>query len=286
MVSVHADDVQAHTRRYLLLGLVVGLQACGEAAPEKPAVAAPSYDGKNRVLSFDGLNDYATTGTASFPVALHPQTVALWVRPVRVVQEPDGGDRDAAIGPDDRQSLVVLRKDFESGIVLGLHNGVFEVWGVFSQKTYVKAPMPAEPLAWQYVAYTFDGSKHRLFVNGDVVDEGDAETQNRTSTTAWLGSLEGSSQLFVGEMDAVRVYSELALSDATIATQAERGRSYDSSIEDSTGADAEVGRPTLVLWLGFDEVSGHKAFDRSGLGNDALLGDGVIEHMPDRLIDP
>ena len=278
--------MRARTSLCVLLGLVVGMQACGEAALETTAAVTPSYDGKNRVLSFDGLNDYATTGTALFPIAPHSQTVALWVRPVRVVQQPDGGDRDAADVPDDRQSLVVLRKDFESGVVVGLHNGVFEVWGVFGQRTYVKAPTPAQPLVWQYVAYTFDGSKHRLFVNGDVVDEGDSEMQHRTSTTGWLGSLEGSSQLFVGEMDAVRVYSELALSDATIATRAERGRSYDSSIEDSTGADTETGKQTLVLWLGFDEVSGHKAFDRSGLGNDALLGDGIIEHMPDRLIDP
>jgi Concanavalin A-like lectin/glucanases superfamily len=283
--AVHAEGVHAHTRRSLLLGLVVGLQACGQAAPEERAVVAPSYDGKNRVLSFDGLNDYVTTGTAAFPLAHHLQTVALWVRPVRVFQQPDGGDRDGAVGPDDRQSLVVLRKDFESGIVVGLHNGVFEVWGVFSRRTYVKASMPAEPLAWQHVAYTFDESKHRLFVDGKLVDEGDSEPQNRTPTTAWLGTLEGSSELFVGEMDTVRVY-DAALSDAVIAVQSERGRSDRSSIDDSTGADSEAGTSNLVLWLGFDEVSGHKAFDRSARGNDALLGDGIVEHMPDRLIDP
>ena len=158
---------------------------------------------------------------------------------MRVVQAPDGGEADAAVGPDDRQSLVVLRKDFDSGIVVGLHNGVFEVWSAYSGRPYVMAPKPAEPLIWQSVAYTFDDSTHRLFVDGKLMDEGDSTPQKRTPTTAWLGSFDGSSQFFVGEMNTVRVY-DAALSNETIATEAQRGRSNEARIGDST-ADAEAG---------------------------------------------
>jgi len=172
-------------------------------------------------------------------------------------------------------TLISLRKDFDSGLTLGLRDGAFEVWSVNTRRTFVRAAAPAKKSVWQYVVYTFDRSVHRLYVDGQPAVEGEIEPGNRTPTTAWLGSVDATSALFAGDMDEVRVYTA-ALSSSTIAAQAARGRIRDASIEQ---ADA------LVLWLGFDEVSGFRALDRSSRGNEALLGDGSAAHTPERLIE-
>jgi len=250
--------------------LLIMAAACGEATTDDVRPAPPSYDGKNRVLSFDGLNDYATTGTAGFPIAYGPQTLMLWARPARVVV---AASADAS--PGDEQCLVVLRKDFDSGVVLGLRNGSFEVWSVYSGRTYARMASAAEPGVWQHIAYAFDGSLHRLYVNGKLQDSSTAETSNRTPTTAWLGSIDGSADLFVGEMDEVRFYAT-SLDDSALMTLATANRGPTTPRTSATA---------LVAWFGFDEVSGHRAIDRSDRGNDALLGDGILEHMPERVIE-
>jgi len=250
--------------------LLIAASSCGEPATEEPHVTPVTYDGKNRVLRFDGAADYATSSTAGFPFATDRQTVALWVRPADGA--PPLGDSGAASG---MQTFVSVRKDFDSGWTLGLRDGAFEVWSVNTKRTYVRAAMPAKKGVWQYVAYTFERSVHRLYLDGQPAGEGDLEPGNRTSTSAWLGSADGLSAFFAGDMDEVRVYTA-ALSSSTLAAQAARGRVRDASIEQP---DA------LVLWLGFDEVSGFRALDRSARGNEALLGDGIAAHAPERVMD-
>jgi hypothetical protein len=250
--------------------LLIAASACGAPASEESHGTPVTYDGKNRVLRFDGAADYATTGTAAFPFPTEPQTVALWVRLADA--PPPAGDSGTANG---MQTLISLRKDFDSGFMLGLRDGAFEVSSVYTGRTYVRAAMPAKKSVWQYLAYTFERSVHRLYVDGQPVGEGDTEPSNRTPTTVWLGSVNGSSAFFAGDVDEVRVHTA-ALSSSTIAAQAERGRARDASIEQP---DA------LVLWLGFDEVSGFRALDRSARGNEALLGDGIAAHSPERLIE-
>jgi hypothetical protein len=252
--------------------LLIAASACGAPVSEESHGTPVTYDGKNRVLRFDGAANYATSGTAAFPFPTDPQTVALWVRPADAA--PPAGDSGAANG---MQTLVSLRKDFDSGLVLGLRDGAFEVWSAYNKRTFVRAAMPAKKSVWQYLAYTFNRSVHRLYVDGQPAGEGDTEPNNRTPTTAWLGSVNGSSAFFAGDMDEVRVYTA-ALSSSTIAAQTARGRVRDASIEQP---DA------LVLWLGFDEVSGFRALDRSARNNEALLGDGIAAHTPERVVlDP
>jgi hypothetical protein len=244
--------------------------SCGAPVSDELRVTPVTYDDKNRVVRFDGVADYATTATAGFPFPTDRQTVALWVRASDAA--PPLRDSGAANG---MQTLVSLRKDFDSGLTLGLRDGAFEVWSAYSRRTFARAGVPAKKGVWQYVAYTFDGSGHRLYVDGQPAGEGEIEPSNRTPTTAWLGSVDGSSAFFAGDIDEVRVYTA-ALSSSTIVAQAARGRARDASIEQP---DA------LVLWLGFDEVAGFRALDRSARGNEALLGDGIAAHTPERLIE-
>src|SRR5260221_10973956 len=85
LLAIHLRDGVAEMLSRVFSLLLIMTAACSEATVDDVRPAPPSYDGKNRVLSFDGLNDYATTGTAGFPIAYGPQTLMLWARPARVV---------------------------------------------------------------------------------------------------------------------------------------------------------------------------------------------------------
>ena len=250
--------------------MLIAASSCGEPVSEDSHVTPVTYDGKNRVLRFDGAADYATSGTADFPFATDRQTVALWVRPADGA--PPAGDSGAANG---MQTLVSVRKDFDSGLTLGLRDGAFEVWSAYTKRTYVRAPLPAKKGVWQYVAYTFERSLHRLYLDGQPASEGDLEPGNRTPTSAWLGSTDGLSAFFAGDMDEVRIYAA-TLPSSTLAAQAARGRVRDASLEQPEA---------LVLWLGFDEVTGFRALDRSARGTEALLGDGIAARTPERVVE-
>lgn len=254
--------------RQAAFSLLIVASSCSATEPDEIHAPPVTYDGKNRVLRFDGRADYATTGTAAFPFPTDPQTVTLWLR-LTEAASPAGDSGPVADG-----TVISLRKDFDSGLTLGLRDGAYEVWSVYSKRTFVRAAAPAKKNVWQYVTYTFDGSVHRLYIDGQRTGEGQTAPNNRTPTTAWLGSEDGSTAFFFGEMDEVLVYT-VALADSVIVAQAGRGRVRATTLEQPD---------ELVLWLGFDEVSGYRALDRSPRRNDALLGDGIAACMPERVI--
>lgn len=213
----------------------------------------PPPSASDQALEFDGVAHYATVGTAGFPFWLAPQTIALWVKPAHL---------------EGVQSFVVLRKDFQSGVQLGMQDGLLMAWRVFGGRTYVAAPDPLVADTWYHVAYVYDGSEHHLYVDGEERAIGDLEPNNRTSTTGWLGSRDGRTEFFAGSMDRVRIWSE--------------ARSAAQIVEDASGAGA--GSSTgLVLDLPFDEPGGLRAYDHSGRDNHAALGAGFTEWAPRRV---
>ena len=100
----------------LLLASLAGA-GCGAGAAARDAGNAPPdvalfdvpplVDGNvaGYALSFDGINDYATSGNAGFPAASAPQTISLWVNYVATTATQD---------------FIVLRLDLDSGVQIGI----------------------------------------------------------------------------------------------------------------------------------------------------------------------
>jgi hypothetical protein len=243
----------------LLLG--VALSGCardeGDAAPavEPP----PARAREDMALEFDGRDDYASVGTAGFPFPRWPQTVSLWLY------------REAGTG---KQVIITLRKDWESGVSLGLCNGAPCATSVLSGDVYVAAN-DALPLAeWHHVAYAFDGGdtspRHTLYVDGDEVATGAAVPNNRTPTRAFLGSEDTNGTFLSGRIDELRIWSV--------------ARTSQQLAEEIAGEAPDAEPPDLTLHYSFDEAAGARVLDHSGRGNDALLGDGIVEHEPARVL--
>ena len=236
-----------------LSALALTTIACGEGddgdedadAERRPPLGAMA-------LAFDGAAHYATSGTAAFPFAANPQTISLWAHPE---------------GTAAQQALVVLRRDFESGVVVGLRDGELEAWSAYHGRTFARSTEPLTP-GWHHLAYVWTGAEHRVYLDGAQVGAGSDEPQNRTPTSCFIGSMDGSRDLYAGRLDELRIWS-VARSEEQIALEAAGTIADDLS--------------TLVAYFAFDELSGLRAFDGSGLGNHASLGDGVPERAPARV---
>jgi hypothetical protein len=236
--------------------------ACGDATvPEVELLADPGPRDApfDAALAFDGVDDYASVGTARFPLIERAQTLALWVAP-----EPAA----AGAGADDLQVLFTLRRSDYSGIVLALDHALplaFNVWG---RRELARSEAPLELGRWQHLAYVLDSAGSRLYVDGALVGEGPTPATNRTPILGFIASIDGYRNLFHGALDELRLYDRALTADEVAALA--RGERLD---------DADQ----LLLYLPFDELEGARSSDRSGLDNHAELGDGVLGSMPARI---
>jgi len=238
------------------LAALTALAACTQPRSE----AGPDHlerqfqdSGQNFALSFDGVYDYATSGTAQFPEGRQPQTLSTWFS-VDVLAE--------------RAALLTLRKDLDSGVEFGLRQGLVGAWRVSADRQLLVAKTPIATGKWHHAAYTFDGSTNQLYVDGVLVASSTESPDKRTPTSCWIGTLDGTRDLFAGRMDDVHVFETV--------------RSAEQIAAEFAGKFPQK-EPGLVLDLTFDENSGSLAFDHSELANDAQLGDGVLQRMPDRV---
>lgn len=203
----------------------------------------------NYALHFDGIGDYATSGTAKFPAGSSPQTISLWVR-------YSGG-----IG---RQTFVELQSDAGGGIELGLRDGALAAWTVFGDRVLVSAPSPPVG-AWHHVAFVYDGARSSLYIDGTSPAAVRGSPNVNRYTSSWFGAEGGLDQFFAGDMDEIRIW--------------EVARSATEIVEEMAG-QLTASEPGLVAHFNCNSVDGTRVPDDSGNGNDATLGGGDPSRMP------
>lgn len=246
---------------WALLGLALAVAACGDvttAVPEELSDPGPRDASVDMALSFDGVDDYASVGTARSPNILRDQSLMLWFR-------PEVAESGAA---DDLQVLFALRRARESGIVLALDHGVPVAYDVYGPRDLVRGTSAVTLDTWHHLAFVVDFESTELFLDGVSLGLSKHPDTKRTPHQGFIGSLDGYSDLFHGALDELRVYSRAFTADE-IASVAAGAKPDDTE--------------SLVIYLPFDEVDGARSYDRSGLGNHAELGDGVPELMPTRI---
>src|SRR5215468_5075882 len=148
--------------------------------------ALPPLDGATAgyALSFDGVNDYATAANGGFAPVGSVMSVEMWVK------FPSGT-------PD--QDFIALRMDMHSGVRFGTYGGTIAVRRVYVDRVIAQAPTLPSLNVWHHLAYTFDLTNNVLYVDGVAVDTEQQPTDTRTPTSAWLGSIDGSTNLYKGE---------------------------------------------------------------------------------------
>ncbi|HVV16501.1 MAG TPA: LamG domain-containing protein [Polyangia bacterium] len=210
-------------------------------------------------LSFDGMQDYATAADADFAAAGAAQTVEMWIK-------------YPSVNPAAYTDLFVARTDTMSGVQIGFHNGLLTVWRVYVDRILAQAPILPAVNIWHHVAYTYDpGTKlTALYVDGTVADSQGNDTDDRTPTSVWLGTFDGSGRLYTGLMDEVRVWNVTRTAAQVVADRAH--------------APPKAVTGLVAYWTFDDTTSGGRVLDASGNGNTITLGDGFAERMPSRVV--
>jgi hypothetical protein len=239
----------------LCAAVCFGLVACTDQQnPSDGELTRQVLDsGQDLALSFDGVADYASTATAQFPFARGNQTLSAWF------------ELDVVAG---KHAILTLRKDFDSGVEFGLQDGLLTAWRVFGNRTLVAATAPVTAGVWHHGAYTFDGTTNQIYVDGALAASSTNVPDERTPTSSWLGTLDGTSDLFQGKVDDWRIFSR-------VRTKAELAAEAAGTFTPND--------PALVLDLPCNEGAGAVLFDHSELANDGELGDGVAQNMPSRV---
>jgi hypothetical protein len=240
----------------VLSALLVGAWGCtvfpsDESTPDA-SPAGTSFP--NHALHFDGKADFATSGTAGFPSGSSPQSISLWVR----YPQPSG-----------TQVFIVLRRDEVSGVELGIRNDILAAWSVYSGRTLVQAPALPSANVWHHVAFVLGpsdaGFQAALYVDGNLSAAGAADPDSLTPIACWIGTFDGLSEVYSGDMDEIRIWNV--------------ERTGAEIVQEMRGSVPPM-EPGLVAFFDGDEIDGTRLPDKSGSGNDATLGGGDPTRMP------
>jgi hypothetical protein len=170
------------------------------------------------------------------------------------------------------QVFLSLRRDWQSGVEFGIQDSGLSAWNVYGDAavagygTYVIAPTLPDLQTWHHVAYVYDGAHNAaLYIDGALVATGTANPGGRTPLSAWIGSVDGVSSFYSGDMDEIRVWN-IVRSASDIAQEAE--------------GLVPANAPGLVAYFKCDGAVGTRVLDSSGNGNDMTLGGGDPARMP------
>jgi hypothetical protein len=154
---------------------------------------APPATTRAACLSFDGTTGAEVT-TSGLPALDRPMTLSFWMRPDSLIS----GRRTA---------LALIRG---SNPVVGLQFGQEGSRAAFWLYGATTSPIAGATLtanAWFHIAYTFDGSTHRLYVDGAAVGTSTIASPTGAPTALRLAFYGANiSQRFLGELDELRIY--------------------------------------------------------------------------------
>jgi len=197
-------------------------------------------------LDFDGADDALALTDAGALGALHtgpPLTIEAWIRPEAPAQS----------------AMVVAKEgEYELGLVTG---GLgFAIANASPGWTFVQTGFVPPLYRWTHVAFVYDGSRARTYVDGalvhDVAATGGIGDANGAQNELRIGGRQATAETFAGRIDDVRVFAK-ALSQADIVAGLD-------------GA-APAGDPDLVAGWDFDEPGGDAMIDAGPGGFDLSL---------------
>ena len=158
-----------------------------------------------KALSFDGVNDWVTVADAASLDLSRAMTLEAWVRP-----DTTSGWR-----------TVLLKEDGSSdelGYALygSSSDGAPSGW---ARRAAAWGPRPVAKGRWTHLAYTYDGTTARLYVDGvlTTTNKVSSSAPNTSRPLRIGGNAMWSGEFFDGLIDEVRVYDK-ALTATQVAT--------------------------------------------------------------------
>ena len=215
--------------------------------------------------TFDGTA-YSTLGVTGIPANNAPQSMSAWINLTS----------NAGV-----QNFVALING-SSAVQLGIRNDMYcptsptpclDVWAFGGiQLAYMALPSTG---VWHHVAYTFDGTTHRIYMDGVAGTSTTTAPETATPSQVFLGSYNGTAEFLQGALDDVRVYNR-ALSPTEISTLAGGSDLNGGAGRTQTFTDAFSSSDDLVINVG--TVTGTSALSVGGswINHGIFTGTGAV----------
>ena len=208
---------------------------------------------------FDGTNDLVTIAEnpAGDLTSQAQWSITAWIRPY-----------------SSGASFPVIYAEGKWNVSLGLDGGTGHLDSWINDTAQITSDRPVQFGVWQHVALVYDGTERRFYIDGTPAGSGSAPAVSVDTRGAAIGGVitepDNARNRFHGDIDAVALW-ELALSDTDLQ---ELARTPINGSENG-----------LLAWWPFNETSGDHVADATGNGSDGVLGGGVDDRIPDRLLN-
>jgi hypothetical protein len=146
-------------------------------------------------LKLDGIASSVEITVRTLPALAASKTITSWFWTA-------GG-----ISFGRRNIVALLNRTAMASIQVGLDLGRVAVWR-WSDGSLVVMRDQITSAGWHHVAYVYDGAQHRLYFDGALVDTSQLAALGAPVTSAHLGSFDGTSEMFQGRLDDVRIYDQ------------------------------------------------------------------------------
>lgn len=210
-------------------------------------------------LKFDGVNDYVEIPSNLKDLGVRNAfTITIWIRTDAIAKR-------------------MLLEDGTQWNVGSFYLGVWpqdgEIFARLNTQTHTYAndyiPVPSFAGIWSYIAYTYDGSSMKIYLNGNLVFDspisGDIINGNRNLRVGFPSD----EAFYKGLIDELRVWNIALTHDDILST---------------INHQLVGNKPGLVGYWSFDEGYGNSAIDLTGKGNNAILGGGSPDSKPEWVI--
>jgi len=169
---------------------------------------APTAEPNTTSIRLDGNNDYVDLPASAAPRAEAPKTIAVWFR-------------NLSTSPRLRNMVALFHPTQDVGVQLGWEDDRVAWWRYGDENPIITSRTATTDQDWHHAAYTYDGSRHLVYLDGVEVGSSNVQMMPGLIEVARLGTYDGSDEMFEGQLDELRIYDRPLLA-AEIARLAQR----------------------------------------------------------------
>jgi len=188
-------------------------------------------------IHYGGASNRTQSGVTNLPTIQGAKSISMWFKPTAFT---DG----TTIMSYELTGSAGVAWSISGSNVLAVSN-----WGGGTLCTWSTIPNHQ----YSFLTYTYDGTNHKTYLNGTLIQTSSTASQTGTATAFYTGAYSGGGGC-VGNVADTRIYGR-ALTDAEVASLYYTGKN-----------------PTnTVLWHQFSEGAGTSVTDYSGNGNTGTI---------------
>ena len=157
---------------------------------------SPTVGKLGQALKFDGSTSYVSNLSPRLPATDAATTISAWL--------------STTVTSLSRNAVVLNNSPLGGGasnaVQLAIRQSTFRMTAA-GGRTIIDSAVTPDLNTWYLVTFTFDGTTNRIYVNGIEKAENKTAHQPGSSSAFWIGTFNGTQEMWNGLIDDVRIYN-------------------------------------------------------------------------------